>query len=110
VNRAKNQLKDAGIQACKDEKARLARIVEYRLKDELIPVEDMAPIREPDKYPMIIERARCEEDFYPDLQLVVCQLMASLSNLAPDRLEAPNTFINIDGDEDVVINTTERKH
>ena len=29
VNRAKNQLKDAGIQARKDEKARLARIVEY---------------------------------------------------------------------------------
>jgi hypothetical protein len=110
VNRAKNQLKDAGIQARKDEKARLARIVEYRLKDELIPVEDMAPIREPDKYPTIIERARCEEDFYPDLQLVVRQLTASLSNLAPDRLEAPNTFIDIDGDEDVVINTTERKH
>ena len=43
VNRAKNQLKDAGIQARKDEKARLARIVEYRLKDELIPVEDIAP-------------------------------------------------------------------
>jgi hypothetical protein len=110
VNRAKNQLKDAGIQARKDEKARLARIVEYRLKDELIPVEDMAPIREPDKHPTIIERARCEEDFYPDLQLVVRQLTASLSNLAPDRLEAPNTFIDIDGDEDVVINTTERKH
>jgi hypothetical protein len=36
--------------------------------------------------------------------------MASLSNLAPDRLEAPNTFININGDEDIVINTTERKH
>jgi hypothetical protein len=110
VNRAKNQLKDAGIQARKDEKARLARIVEYRLKDELILVEDMAPIREPDKYPTIIERARCEEDFYPDLQLVVRQLIASLSNLAPNRLEALNTFIDIDGDEDVVINTTERKH
>jgi hypothetical protein len=110
VNRAKNQLKDAGIQARKDEKARLARIVEYRLKDELIPVEDMVPIREPDKNPTIIEQARCEEDFYPDLQLVVRQLTASLSNLAPDRLEALNTFIDIDRDEDVVINTTERKH
>jgi hypothetical protein len=110
INRAKNHLKDTGIQARKDEKARLARIIEYRSKDELIPVEDMAPIREPDKNPMIIERARCEEDFYPDLQLVVRQLTASLSNLAPDRLEAPNTFININEDEDVVINTTERKH
>ena len=67
MNRAKNQLKDAGIQARKDEKARLARIVEYRLKDKLILVEDMAPIREPNKNPTIIERARCEEDFYPDL-------------------------------------------
>ena len=84
--------------------------MEYWLKDELIPVEDMVLIREPDKYPTIIERARCEEDFYPNLQLVVRQLTASLSNLAPDRLEAPNTFINIDGDEDIVINTTERKH
>jgi hypothetical protein len=41
---------------------------------------------------------------------VVRQLTASLSNLALDRLEAPNTFININGDEDIVINTTERKH
>jgi hypothetical protein len=110
VNQAKNQLKDAGIQARKDKKARLARIVEYRLKNKLIPVEDMAPIRKPNKYPIIIERARYKEDFYPDLQLVVRQLTASLSNLAPDWLEAPNTFINIDGDEDIVINTTERKH
>jgi len=110
VNRAKNQLKDARIQARKDEKARLARIVEYRLKDKLIPVEDMALIREPNKYPTIIEWARYKEDFYPDLQLMVRQLTASLSNLAPDRLEAPNTFININGDKDVVINTTEQKH
>ena len=41
--------------------------MEYRLKDKLIPVEDIAPIREPNKYPTIIERARYEEDFYPDL-------------------------------------------
>ena len=84
MNRAKNQLKDAGIQARKDEKARLARIVEYRLKDELILVEDIVLIREPNKIPMIIERARYKEDFYPNLQLVVRQLTASLSNLAPD--------------------------
>jgi hypothetical protein len=107
VNKAKNNLKDTGIQARKNEKARLARVAEYQLKDELIPVEDMAPIREPDKSPTIVERARCEEDFYPDLQLVVNQLTASLNNLAPDRLEAPNTFIN--EDEDVVINTTEQR-
>jgi hypothetical protein len=68
----------------------------------------MAPIHEPNKNPTIIKRARCEKDFYPDLQLVVRQLKASLSNPAPDRLEAPNTFIN--GDEDIVINTTEREH
>jgi hypothetical protein len=86
--------------------------VEYRLKDELIPVEDMALIREPNKNPTIIERARYKEDFYPNLQLVVRQLTASLSNLAPNRLEAPNTFINInrDRDKDIVINTTKRKH
>ena len=41
--------------------------MEYRLKDKLILVEDIAPIREPDKNPTIIERARYEEDFYPDL-------------------------------------------
>jgi hypothetical protein len=80
--------------------------VEYRLKDKLIPVEDIAPIREPDKYPTIIERARCEEDFYPNLQLVVRQLTVSLSNLAPNQLEVLNTFININGDKDIVINTT----
>ena len=67
MNRAKNKLKDTRIQAHKDEKARLARIVEYRLKDKLILVEDMALIREPNKHPIIIERARYKEDFYPDL-------------------------------------------
>ena len=67
MNRAKNQLKDAGIQARKDKKARLARIVEYRLKDKLILVEDIALIREPNKYPTIIERAHYKEDFYSDL-------------------------------------------
>jgi len=41
--------------------------VEYRLKDKLILVEDIALIREPNKNPTIIERARYKEDFYPDL-------------------------------------------
>jgi len=41
---------------------------------------------------------------------VVRQLTASLSNLAPNRLEAPNTFIDINGDKDIVINTTKWKY
>jgi hypothetical protein len=41
--------------------------VEYRLKDKLIPVEDIAPIREPNKNPTIIKWAHYKEDFYPDL-------------------------------------------
>ena len=41
--------------------------MEYWLKDELIPVEDIVLIREPNKNPTIIEWACYKEDFYPDL-------------------------------------------
>jgi hypothetical protein len=51
VNRAKNKLKAAGIQARKDEQARLQRLADYASKNEFPLVKDLLRIREPDKEP-----------------------------------------------------------
>ena len=45
VNKAKNLLKSQGIQARKDEKARLERLKEYTAKDELPPPKDLYPFQ-----------------------------------------------------------------
>ena len=60
VNKARNNLKDLGIRARKDEKARLALLAEYKAKDDSPPVELLTPIREPDKNPTALELARCQ--------------------------------------------------
>jgi len=49
VNRAKAKLKEEGIQARKDEKARLARLKDYTTRGEQLPEEDLCCIRELDK-------------------------------------------------------------
>jgi hypothetical protein len=67
INKAKNELKAQGIQARKDEKARLNRLREYTAKCELPPPDDMLPIREPDKQPTTLEQLKCTEEFYPGL-------------------------------------------
>jgi hypothetical protein len=67
INKARNLLKSQGIQARKDEKARLERLKEYTAKDELPPLEDLVSFREPDKNPTELERLKCTEDFYPKL-------------------------------------------
>jgi len=58
-------------------------------------------------FPSHLTHALQPLDVYPDLQLAVNQFTACLNNLAPSRLEAPNTFI--DEDEDLLINTVERR-
>jgi hypothetical protein len=48
INRAKTKLKDEGIQARKNEKARLARLKDYAARNEQPLEEDLHRIREPD--------------------------------------------------------------
>jgi hypothetical protein len=67
INKARNELKAEGIQARKDDKARLERLKDYAIKDELPPLEDLIPIRQPNKQPTTLEQLRCTEEFYPRL-------------------------------------------
>jgi hypothetical protein len=67
INKAKKELNSRGIQARKDEKARLQRLLDYEANDELPPLEDLIRIREPDKNPTDLEKIQLTEEFYPGL-------------------------------------------
>jgi hypothetical protein len=67
INKAKKDLKERGIQARKDEKARLRRVKECTQKNELPCPEDLFPVREPDKQPTQIEALMCTAEYYPEL-------------------------------------------
>ena len=75
INKARNTLKTRGIQARKDNKARLERIRQAELTGGLVPAED-PPIREPDKDPTAYEAATCTEEAYPELVQQVRELEA----------------------------------
>lgn len=66
-NKARNELKSQGIQAKKDEKAKLARLKEYEAQDELSLPLDLVPFREPNKNPTALEKMQCTDEFYPKL-------------------------------------------
>jgi hypothetical protein len=74
VNRAKAEIKTQGIQARKDKRAWLARVKNCKDKNKLPAIEDLTPIRQPDKNPTVLESMKITEDFYPVLQLAVQQL------------------------------------
>jgi hypothetical protein len=99
IGKAKNRLVTLGIRARKDERARLARLAEYKAQDELPPIEDLAPIREPNKNPTAIELARCREDFYPELEQQVREFK---NHQEPPHQISPQD----DDDDDVVITIT----
>jgi hypothetical protein len=95
VNRAKNKLKAAGVQARKDEQARLQRLADYAAKNEFPLVEDLLRIREPDKEPTQLELATCTEEHYPELILAIQQIEALIASQAPIDIEGEG-----DGDDD----------
>ena len=76
INRAKKQLKERGIQARKDEKARLQRLKECTQKNELPRPEDLFPVREPDKQPTQIEALMCTAEYYPELVQALKEIKA----------------------------------
>jgi hypothetical protein len=99
MNKAKKELKDAGIQARKDERARTDKLKEIYARGDLPPLELLCPIREPDKNPTVVEQARLLEDFYPELVQQIKELEAR------QELPAQLDLYADDDDDDVVINT-----
>jgi hypothetical protein len=99
VNRAKNKLKAAGIQARKDKQARLQRLVDYATKNEFPPVKDLLRIREPDKEPTQLELATCTEEHYPELVLAIQQIKGLMVSQASDSNGNGNGNGNSDDDD-----------
>jgi hypothetical protein len=93
INKAKKELNSRGIQARKDEKARLQRLLDYKAKDELLPPKDLIPIREPDKNPTDLEKMQLTEEFYPGL----------VQNIRELEKQVGPQINNRDGDNDVVV-------
>jgi hypothetical protein len=103
VNKEVQELKAKGIQARKDEQARLQRLAEYYAADQFPPPQDLIRIREPDKEPTEEERARCTEAYYPALVLAIQQLEA---DILPQATSAGGDDDDDDDDDDEVIITT----
>ena len=99
MNKAKKELKDAGIQAWKNERARTDKLKEIYTKGDLPSLELLCPIREPDKNPTVVEQARLLEDFYPELVQQIKELEAR------QELPAQLDLYANDNNDDVVINT-----
>lgn len=101
MNKAKKELKDVGIQARKDERARTDKLKEIYARGDLLLLELLCPIREPNKNPIVIEQARLLEDFYPELVQQIKELKAQQEHLTQLDLYADDNDNN-----NIVINTT----
>ena len=74
-NKQKNHLLTLGIQARKDNKARIARLQEIKVRNELpVIFEDILPIREPNKEPMVAEMLLITDEGHEDLVQVIKEL------------------------------------
>jgi hypothetical protein len=82
-----------GIQARKDKKARLQKLLDYKAKDELPLPQDLIPIREPDKNPTDLEKMQLTEEFYPGLVQNIRELERQVGPQIKDR----------DSDDDVAV-------
>ena len=97
MNRAKTKLKDEGIQARKNKKARLTRLKDYAARNEP-PEEDLYYICESDKELNQLELATCTEEFYSNLIQAIQKIEVQIGP------QLDNTGC-IDGDDNVVITT-----
>jgi hypothetical protein len=90
-NCAMNELKALGIQARKNERARLQRLKDYTEMDEMLEPKDLVCFREPDKQPTMYGKMKTADEFYyPEL---VQQIRELEKDLGPQ----------IHGDVDVII-------
>ena len=100
MNKAKKELKDIGIQAQKDERAKTNKLKEIYTRGDFPPLELLFPIREPNKNPIVVEQAHLLEDFYPKLVQQIKELEARQEHPTQLDLYADND------NDDIVINTT----
>jgi hypothetical protein len=77
-------LKERGIEARKQERARKEQIRDLNARGDLIPVQLMAPIREPDKNPTPYEQATMTAEAYPHLVLVIQQIKSGACDMPID--------------------------
>ena len=63
-----------GIQARKDNKARLARLQEIHARNGIPSIEDVTHIREPDKYPTLAEKLLTTDKGWEGLVQVIREL------------------------------------
>ena len=83
-NKQKNHLLTLGIQARKDNKARIARLQEAKVRNELpVVFEDILPIREPDKDPTAAEILLTTDEGHEGL----VQVIRELEQLVPLEVE-----------------------
>jgi hypothetical protein len=68
-----------GIQARKDNKARLARLQEIHARNGIPSIEDVTHIREPDKYPTLAEKLLTTDEGWEGL----VQMIRELEQLVP---------------------------
>jgi hypothetical protein len=97
-NKAKNQLKDRGIQARKDEKARLNYLKEQQPLGTYIPPEMLLPIRDPEKQPTEEEKEALRAN--PALYDYLAQMEKEWQDI---QSEDPRVFIDIPIDPQLLI-------
>jgi hypothetical protein len=84
-NKQLKNLLAQGVQARKDKKARLVRFQELRARNELPLIEDIIPIREPDKDPTPVKKLLTIDEGHEGL----VQVIKELEKLVPlEALEA----------------------
>jgi hypothetical protein len=89
INKEKKLLCQRGVQARKEEKARLYRLQQYQIRGELPPLEDITPIREPDKNPTLEEALLLTEDGHYPLLIQVMEMQVMYDQSQPGYQPQP---------------------
>ena len=87
ISKAKEDLLTRGIQARKDERARLARLTLYKARGELPEVGDMVLVRQPDKEPTDLAKLLCTPEGHEALQQSINEARQALGREQGDSNE-----------------------
>jgi hypothetical protein len=106
IGKQRRKLLADGIQARKDEKARQARVEECEAKGDLPDLDDLIPIRQPDKNPTPTEAYLLTPVAYPGLQTALLEQEALLKHVqreqgVGDGEEVEINIGDVNGDREV---------
>jgi hypothetical protein len=93
ISKATKALKERGVEARKQERARRNQVQVLKATDQLVSLQLLFPIREPDKNPTPYEQGTMTEEAYPELVLAIKQLENGACNYPSD----------VDDDNDVQV-------